>query len=319
MKQLFLLLALLSITLTCYAQGEAGLDKYICAAGQAVQIGTPAKVATCYIWASANGLQEADRSLSSPTVNPAQTTTYVVVVIQFAGAQIYVRADEVTVFVRNAPLSAKNVNIEQIAPTVLMGAGVWGLTVTERMDIDITACSDGTNWRTILTGIKGYYSTQARLLPGVQEVTGPAGNTIQANFCKQATDLQGLSRAPNHQWFMLRAIQDHEAVHVSRLLPILRNSAADIERVLEQFSVPDNGQTQQQAIAQIKALPAFVKNSTTAFNNWGTLYKNASIRDHRFPNGAAYIAEQVIVNPMAVLICNAARAQNWQPACPACN
>jgi len=141
----------------------------------------------------------------------------------------------------------------------------WGATTTEGLHIDISACSDGVKWHAIVTALKGDYSTQARLMPGwdsnppTQQVTGIGGNTTPQYFCQQVTQLDDLvlTYCPA-AWYMLEAVEAHEHFHVTTLLPFLKDAADGIVNQAQQLSVPDSGQSQQEAISQIQDLPDFL-------------------------------------------------------------
>ena len=68
-------------------------------------------------------------------------------------------------------------------------------------------------------GKPGHYSLQARLLPGQSEVTGPGGNTTSANHGDQVTGLTTLGNTVGNNWYMLKAVKKHEAVHEKRFKP----------------------------------------------------------------------------------------------------
>ncbi|HYK03235.1 MAG TPA: hypothetical protein VE974_15865 [Thermoanaerobaculia bacterium] len=207
----------------------------------------------------------------------------------------------------------------QVAPSIPVGAD-WGLAYPEQVNITIDARCDNGVWRAILTGLTGDYSIQAQLVAGVQEVTGPPpGNTTQANYCQQMSDLHGQA-PPGAQWYMLAAVVAHEQYHVTHFQPALVLAAPQIEPVVEALTVPiAPGKTRAQAITEIQALPGFAAARTQAQQFWLNHVLTLAAGDHGNPfgTGPAYQAELPIVQPMIAAICAYSRApaQNW-PACP---
>ena len=115
--------------------------------------------------------------------------------------------------VANAPFNVANAIVQPgAAPSNALGAGTWGLTFPENVQVTIDIFNNAGVWQPVLTGVIGNYSMQTRLLPGVTEVTGPAGNTTAANYCAQINDLNSLG-APGSVWYMLSAVVAHERVH----------------------------------------------------------------------------------------------------------
>ena len=68
-------------------------------------------------------------------------------------------------------------------------AGFWGLTWPDNVAVTICAYRSGANWQAALLTVTGNYSVQTRLIPPVVEVTGPAGNTTEGNYCDQINDM----------------------------------------------------------------------------------------------------------------------------------
>ena len=211
------------------------------------------------------------------------------------------------------------------APGTPLGAatpGVWGYTYPENVTVTICAYRAGANWQAALLTVNGNYSLQTRLLPGVTEVTGPAGNTTRTNYCDQINDLDRLSMAAG-TWFMLGAITAHETVHANQFQPALTHATVlpVLQTAIEALTVPHvAGMTQAAAITAIQALPAFAAALTAAQANWLARIKVLVPPDHG-PGGTldrtglSYVAELGVVNPMITAICAHRRAQGW-PACP---
>ena len=311
MKRLYLILFFWALAFTTYAQNEAGPDKVICKGGS-VQIGGPDN-GHCYVWDTAPGLT--DKNKSDPTVSPTTTTKYKVTVIgqDFS----FKRVDEVTVTVveNNAfpPANAKVVS--GAAPSNPLGANDYGLTFPENVKVKISACSDGTKWHAILVDLTGNYSQQVRLLPGVKEVTGPAGNTTAGNFCVQVTDLKSLAHGPVN-WYMLAAVRAHEDVHATRFKPSLGVVANQIENLIETITITDTGQSQQKAITEIMSSADLTIALIQAQTLWLAEILIEVANDHN-PGGPTDIAEKGVVDPMATSICTHAKTKKWA-ACGAC-
>jgi hypothetical protein len=203
-----------------------------------------------------------------------------------------------------------------VAPTPPLGACTWGLTWEETITVDISARCNGGQWTAVLTTLTGNYSQQTRLLPAEVEVTGPTGNTTQANFCAQVTELKRLGACPG-AWYMLAAVVAHENVHLTHFQPGLANAAPAIETAIEGLSVPTApGKTQAQAIAEIKALPGYAAAVAAARATWFAADDPLLAHDHD-AGGLTETAEHGVVDPMIATICTHARAQGWG-ACAAC-
>jgi len=224
--------------------------------------------------------------------------------------------------------------VAQVAPSAssitLLGPNTWGLTYPEEVIVTICAYRDGVNWRATLLKASGEYSLQARLLPGppaVIEVTGPGGNTTEANYCDQMNNLDSLN---GPIWYMLGAVTAHEQVHATRFLPALNDATVLPVLItdIESITVPHvAGMNQAAAIASITALPAFATARVNAFNNWFTqilVLVSAGGGDHGPIPGVidrtapTYIAEIAIVTPMITAICAHARANGWAACPPLC-
>ena len=193
--------------------------------------------------------------------------------------------------------------------------GSYGLTWEETVDVNISACTDGTDWTAITTSIIGNYSLQAVILAHQSEPSVAISNTT--NFCSMVTGLNNLGiPGGSVQWYMQAAVQAHEEVHLAHFEPGLETVASQIEALFEVLSVPDAGQTQVAAIRGIKALANFSmeenKARTLWFNEDGTRLAN----DHN-PGGPTDQAEQGVVNPMINNICMARTAAE-RSTCPVC-
>lgn len=204
-----------------------------------------------------------------------------------------------------------------VAPSIPLDPCDYGLTFPESVNATISARCDGTQWFAVLTGLTGNYSEQVRLLPGQTEVTGPAGNTRQGNFCAQVTELNDLGHCPG-VWYMISAVQAHEDVHLSRFHPALVFKAPVIESAITPLSVPDApGKTPPQAAAEIAALPAFPAALVQAQQDWLADVLVRVRHDHD-PGGPCDTAEHAVVDPMVTSICAHAKASAWGPCPPVC-
>lgn len=216
------------------------------------------------------------------------------------------------------PLDAAKVTATPGAiPSRPLEANKYGRTWPESVDISMSACSDGTNWRAILTSLSGNYSVQTRLLPGPppqENVTGINGNTTQANFCDQVTALASLGNTGD--WYMIQAIIDHEKVHETEMQPALQTVQGGIQADVEALTIADTGQTIEQAVAEIQALPNFAGAKESAEQRWVAEAARLGDLDHR-PGGRTEIAEHNVVDPMISSVCSYANSNNWG-ACLAC-
>lgn len=206
------------------------------------------------------------------------------------------------------------------APSNALGPSTYGLTFPERVDVDITAHLDKAtgNWSPKVNKVTGHYSLQARLLPGQQEVTGPGGNTSQANFCDQVKELKALGfGAGVATWYMLNAVVKHEKVHASRFEPALKAAKPGIVSSIESITLPNApGMTKAQAITQFRADPNFQAALVNAQQLWLAEILTRVAGDHA-AGGPTDQAEHKVVDPMIKKICNHAKSKKW-PNCPAC-
>jgi len=200
---------------------------------------------------------------------------------------------------------------------VPLGPTFLGLTWPEAVNVTVDARCGGASWFGVLTGLVGDYSLQTRLLPHQTEVTGPGGNTTQANFCDQVTSLNGLTHH-SLNWFMISAVQAHEDVHLTRFQPALVAQAHTIEGTFTSLSVPDApGKTAPAAAAEIQALPAFSAAVTAALQTWFTEILKRVKGDHAV-GGPCDKAERRVVDPMIKNICKHAKANKWGKCPPIC-
>lgn len=306
------MLLLLSMPIFLFGQADAGVDKTICE-GTSVQIGTPGDGSSCYSWSPKTGLDNPNSPMPIATVT--STTTYTLTV--YGKDFSFKDTDAITISVyKNTPFPSAGTSLQQVAPqNCVLTSCDYGCADTERVEIDITACLDGGQWKAVLTKLIGLYSVQARLLSGQMEVTGPTGNTTMANACDQMQELDVLGFCPG-QWYMLSAVVAHEQVHATSFGPALINATATIEASIESLTVADSQtKTQAQAISELKALGTYTTAVANARLIWDNEYVMLIRKDHN-PGGPAEIAERGVVDPMIQSICAHAKASGWIP--PAC-
>ena len=218
----------------------------------------------------------------------------------------------------NEPFDVANAIVQPGAPpSIPLDPDVWGFTFPENVQVGIDVFDNGGIWQPVLTEVIGNYSIQTRLLPGVTEVTGPGGNTTDANYCDQINDLNALTRAAS-DWFMVSAVLAHERVHSSRFREaLIHDSVIDpLETAIEGITVPRSILVNHTAVAElfIRINPDFAAALTAAQANWLARVLVLVTGDHA-AGGPTDTAEHEIVDPMISRICAHARANGW-PACP---
>jgi len=142
-------------------------------------------------------------------------------------------------------------------PDCALAACDWGCTDAESITETVAAVKAGNVWKADPTSLVGNFSKQTRLLPAEREVTGPGGNTTAATACDQAEELHALGHCPG-KWYMVSAVNAHENVHVTHLLPTLTAAAPTIQADFNAVTVPDAaGKDAATALTELKALPLF--------------------------------------------------------------
>jgi hypothetical protein len=203
------------------------------------------------------------------------------------------------------------------SPTRALASNEYGVTWEESVQVTMGARKVGSFWRPVVKGLLGRYSVQARLLSGQSEVTGPTGNTTQANFCEQVTGLSTLGNTLGNPWYMLQAIVAHENVHATHLGPALAKAEPAITASIEAIEIPDvAGTTEESAVAVLKADIGLNAAIARARQTWAAEATTLQLPDHA-PGGPCEKAEHAVVDPMARSICAHARSSKWGP-CPAC-
>ena len=192
----------------------------------------------------------------------------------------------------------------------------WGHTWPQKVEVTITARREGTDWAPVVTGLTGHFSTRARLLPGVEQVTGPGGNTTAENHCKQIADLDSLAprEVPKVDWYMLEAVQAHEAVHGTRMDPALRAAADDMVAALQSVRIADDGTLDETtAAARLQESREFRQATEKALKLWTFEVIGQCVLDDT-PSGPTAQAERAVVDPMIAAIRAEAAAHGW-PDC----
>jgi hypothetical protein len=204
------------------------------------------------------------------------------------------------------------------APSHALGAREYGFTSPESVVPDITAKQDASGmWSPTVTALRGRFSMQTRLLPGQNEITGPTGNTTDANHCDQVTNLQSLGNIAGSTWYMLSAVKRHEQVHADHFLPALVKAEPAITASLEAVKVPDAPKmTAAQAVVALKADATFQAAVANAQALWLASILVEVAGDHA-AGGPCDKAEQTVTEPMRKTICDFAAANKWA-ACAAC-
>ncbi len=211
----------------------------------------------------------------------------------------------------DSPNAGAIVSLQQVAPSSGLAYNEYGKVGREAVDVVMGCYKEGGVWKGLVKKITGFYSVQVRLLPGVAEVTGPMGNTNVANFCKQVEDLKKFGNY-NARWYMIRAVQAHEDVHVTRLLPYLNQTLLEIKNMAQALIAPGS-LSYADALAQIKA--AAWNFNWQARSLWTDLTDRQGNIDHE-PGNACPTAEKNIFEPMTDYICGFSRTQT--PAWPSC-
>ena len=218
---------------------------------------------------------------------------------------------------RRAKASTSLKKVAASATSVAAMGAAYGLTMEESIKVSIGAKKVGNTWHPKVTKLVGRYSQQARLLGTQTEVTGPSGNTTQANFCAQVEELSRLGYGAPHAWYMLKAVKRHENVHLAHFRRGLKNARPTIVHDIEAVSIPHvAGMKKKAAVAALKADPAFLAAVSGATATWSAQDDVLLAGDHA-AGGPTDKAEHKVVDPMIKRICKHARKKGWA-ACPQC-
>ena len=211
------------------------------------------------------------------------------------------------------PAAAPQVRVEDGAkPSTKLGPERWGLTWPESIEVTIDARRDGSGWRPVVTGLVGHFSVQSRLLPGVRQVRGPGHNTTANNFREQIADLDSLA-VPGQpvRWYMVEAVDAHEAVHAEHMEPAFEAIAPRTIAALEAVTLPDDaGMDARRAVRRLEQEPAFIQALDQRLLMWQLDTGEASLDDHD-PTGPTKAAERAVVDAMIGSIRAEAARQGW--------
>lgn len=197
-----------------------------------------------------------------------------------------------------------------------MSACEAGKTGPREVSVDIDVCFDPATeeWRPIVRGITSKIRNDFRLPPGYQEPNpGPGGNTTQANYCEQATQLQNLcGPCPGSQWCVLDAAEAHENVHVEDWKTSFRSHVAQLESKIEDIRIPATAPDcdKAAAISRIKAKSEYTDAITEARTNARADWISISAHPASDPNTDA--AAHGAIDPIIQNICNFAITNGWE-------
>ena len=181
--------------------------------------------------------------------------------------------------------------------------GGWGVTTQDDPVIDITAYSDGTAWKCVITKADQRGHQGVRLLAGVTELTGVlvAAEADCGKLTTMAKSLKDVANQGTHSGFyMISAVQAHEDLHITQYRTPLNALYTTLKAAVEALTVPFAGNADAGAAkAAIKALPAFTTAKATF--TAGELAANNATASHS-PMAPFSAVELVVVTPMITTI-----------------
>jgi hypothetical protein len=182
----------------------------------------------------------------------------------------------------------------------------WGVCDTETVEPTIAVKEDGSDYVVDKVDFHGNYSKIVTLVAGVTEIGGPGVDTTAENYKKQmgdlryiADDYEGVDPGGDSEWYMLQAVEDHESVHESRLLPALKAVAPTLAAKFTALSVSSEGTNADDAAKQIKAKPEYAAAVGELRDIWDNKYVELIGGDHAVLTPAA---EHAVVDPMIAAI-----------------
>ncbi|MBV9546590.1 MAG: hypothetical protein JOY61_19645 [Chloroflexi bacterium] len=250
-----------------------------------------------------------------------------------------VAADELLEIASAKSLADTVGSVEQVAPSPESVAKLgtdMGLTAVEGLQVECTAVLNAGRWHLRVLRLIGQYSLQARLVGNQTQLTG-TGDTTRDNYIDQLAGLMshGLRFPDKQSWYVVEAVERHEAVHASRILPSLLGAEIDpsyarrraarlfgygkgIRAIFETLSVPDEeGMTPASAVAAIKQSTDYGEALAYAKERFVAFYDVTSLRDHGMMETSAqersptWEAEAEVVAPLIAAIAGHARRQGW--------
>lgn len=211
----------------------------------------------------------------------------------------------------DARMLAEVTSVNYIERVLAPWSTAWGAMrpTTWTVDIEVRFNCTNNRWYAVVSRADSEYDIFYRLLSGVTEATVAAATN--ANHCKMISDLNALGNVTNVQWYMVAAVEAHERVHVTEWRSSLNPEFATMKSTIEGLSVANTaGMTSGDAIAQIKAMPAYTNAVSGANTRARTTF--FAIAD---PNAQTNAAEHAVVDPMITSIRQRAASQGWA-ACP---
>ena len=132
-----------------------------------------------------------------------------------------------------------------------------------------------------MTAIVGRYALQKRLLPGTTTRSpGPAATPPRRTTATSLTGSELLGE--RNQWYMERAVEEHERVHATRLAPVLAGRRAEARERAGGDRIPDGHPRTldaQTAEAALRADPAFETALVDALKHWRFDVIDAAVLD----------------------------------------
>jgi hypothetical protein len=182
----------------------------------------------------------------------------------------------------------------------------WGVCDTETVVPTLKLKDDAGNYKVDTIDFHGNYSKIISLVGGVKEIGGPGVDTSATNYKKQmgdlkyiADDYKGTDPGGASEWYMLAAVDAHESIHESRLLPALTAVENVLAAKFASLSVASKDKTPDKALTEIKALPAYANAVSQLRDIWDAKYVQLITGDHTALTPAA---EHGVVDPMITKI-----------------
>ena len=178
----------------------------------------------------------------------------------------------------------------------------WGVCDTETVDPTLKLKVNGDKWEVESVDFHGNYSKIVTLIPGIQEIGGPGVDTTDTNYKKQQSDLRLIAEdkgVGDEQWYMWAAVDAHEGVHESRLLPALTAVAGTLAAKFTSLTTPSKDTDQPKALQAIKSKGEYATAVAELRNIWDAKYVELIGGDHAALTPAA---EHKVVDPMIAKI-----------------
>ncbi len=180
---------------------------------------------------------------------------------------------------------------------------LYGLSTPQQLEFetDVDDSLDGDYWQMDLMNITGKYVMLFRLFDNQTDVTGAEQATTakEANEIIAAFDALG-EPEKDHNWYNLKAVEMHERVHASRLLPALQNKEKKIEQWIEEARIPlSEAKTYQEARRKIESSKEIdlSERKMACYVEWYNEYMYLVAGDHK-KNGPTEKAERAVTDPI---------------------